>query len=253
MSSLNIIILSLVFVFTALFFVSMANSRETRRKLINQRLSQLKRKVSEMEETSVAAGTLTGSTKIEKILVEDIIDTLNGMLQLEPNAASTLLSLEAMQQRLVELSNSESSARHPYRIMESDAQIARAQFQLSDAGRILRKRQAAGQMEVAEMNHYIQELAWAKLMVQVVTLVAQAQKVLERGDILRAHSFFKKSLEYTSLEKTSDERRHTLIKELGELMNNKRKRLSPELMPESLITEQQMAAAVSNSEGRKEP
>jgi len=234
MSTLNLIIICLFIVFVALFAVSLANSRETRHKLVQQRLSQLKRNVAEMEETAIAAGMLTGSTKIEKILVEDIIDTLKGMLQLEPTSSSTNLSLEGMQQRLSELINSESQSRQPYRIMESDAQIARAQFQLSDAGRTIRKRQANGLIEATELNYYIQELAWANLMVQVVTLVSQGQKISGRGDVLRAHSFFKKAWEYASSAKIPDERRHTLVNETGELMNNKRTALSRELMPEIL-------------------
>jgi hypothetical protein len=232
MSTLTIISISLLIVFAALFSVSMANSRETRRKLVQQRLSQLKRKITEMEETAISVGVLTGSVKLEKILVEDIVDTLKGMLQLEPNSASTSLSLENAQQRLLELTNHESINREPHRILESDAQIARAQFQLSEAGRTVRKRQSAGLLEASEMHHYIQELAWANLMVQVITLISQGQKIAQRGDVLRAHAFFKKGFEYASAAQIPDERRHQLVTETAELMNNKRKALSKELMPE---------------------
>jgi len=232
MSDIHIITVSLIAVGIALFTVSYVNSLQTRKRLISQRLSQLKLKVSEMEELASSLETLLGTSQIEKVVLQDVLDTLKGMQQLSPENITLDLSIENVLQRLDELSSPNYQATL-YRVLESDAQIARARFQLSEAGRIVRKRQAAGFIELPQMNGMIEDLAWAHLMVFVVTLTAQGHKAFSRGDILRAYSFYKKAQEGAMEANLGDTRRHKVIKELSEIQANKRKALSIELMPET--------------------
>ncbi len=229
---MNIIIASLILAFISLVSVSIVNSRQTRKRLISQRLSQLKRKVGEMEELAVALENLTGSVAIERIVLEEVIDTLNGMKQLSEESQTLDLNLQNAIQRAQEISGPAYSC-SLYRIMESDATIARAQYHLSEAGRILRKRQAGGRIELAEMNTYIVELAWAHLMVSVISMIGQGHKAVRRGDVLRGFSFYKKAQEAAMASPISDDRRHQIIKELGDILANRRKSISIQLMPET--------------------
>jgi len=230
MNDIHIIVICLIAVGLALFTVSYINSMQTRKRLIKQRLAQLKRQVSEMEELASAVGTILGDANVEKIVLEEIIDTVRGMQQLEPKNVSLELTLESLIKRIDELS----SAPKPeiYRIFESDAQIARARHQITEAGRIIRKRESSGLIEAAQMTVYIEELAWAHLMVHAVSLVAHGHKAAERSDVLRAYSYYKKAQEAAMGASSTDQRVHKLVKELGELQSNRRKLLSSDLMPE---------------------
>ena len=232
MASTDIIILFIIIAIAALFTVSMVNASQTRKRLIKQRLSDLKRKIEEMEEIELAMESLLGSTEIPKVILEERIDILKGMLQLDKHNATLDVQLNAALEHYEELSNP-SYRCQLYRIQNSDAQIARAQYQLSEAGRIVRKRQVSGHIEVTQMNSYIHDLAWANMMVQIVTLIAQGHKAANRGDILRAYAFYKKALEYAMSNAINDQRRHQLIKETSDMANGARKYVSLELMPES--------------------
>lgn len=236
MSDTHIIIGCLITVGFALFAVSYINSMQTRKRLIRQRLTQLKRKVSEMEELASALGSLVDSPDIEKVVLEEILDTLRGMKQISTDNHSLAFNIESILNRLQELNLPDYQATL-HRAFESDAQVAKARFQLSEAGRIVRKRQASGFLELPQMNIMIEELAWAHLMVLVITLTSQGHKAFEQGDVLRAYSFYKKAQETAMKTNISDERRHKLIKELGEMQSGNRKTLSVELMSEPQLND----------------
>jgi hypothetical protein len=231
MPSVTIIIICLVLAFLALISVSVINTRQTRARLINQRLAQQKRRVGELEELASAIESLSGSSELSRIVLEETIDTLKSMLQLDKGSQLLEINLDNALQRLRESQSGNLAPMH--RLMDSDAGIAKAQFQLSETGRIVRRRQAAGLMEVAEMNQHIQSLAWANLMVTVISLTASGHKALRSGDVFKAFAYYRKAQQAASGTNISDERRHRIIKELGEIINNKRKSLSLDLMPES--------------------
>lgn len=231
MPSVNLIVICLFLAFVALFSVSYINSRQTRVRLINQRLAQQKRRVNELDELAGAVEVLTGSSELSRIVLEETVDTLKSMLQLDKSSQLLEINLENARQRLRESQSGNVATMH--RLMDSDSGIARAQFQLSEVGRIIRRRQAAGLMELAEMNQHIQSLAWANLMVSVITLTASGHKALRNGDVFKAFAYYRKAQQAASGTNISDDRRHRIIKELGEIINNKRKSLSKDLMPET--------------------
>lgn len=232
MQNLNLIVVCLLLAGGALFIVSVINARQTRHRLINQKIQQQKRKLIELEELAADLESLTGNVKIARIVTEEIVDTIKGMLQLAPDSQSLELSLHNTQTRLEEISSPAYQCRL-HRLFESDAAIAHKQYLLGEAGRIIRKRQAQGHIELAEMTGHIAELAWAHLMVSVVSLTAHGHKAVNRGDILKAHAFYKKARECAIASSISDERRHQWIKELSEIMGGKRKSVSTTLMPEA--------------------
>ncbi|WP_370978689.1 hypothetical protein [Agaribacterium sp. ZY112] len=242
MSDQSIVLICIALAIFALFFVSLINHRQMRHKLIHQRLVKLRKKVAELEELSVEVETLTGSRVITGILIDHIIDLLDGMLELAPSSQSLEITRENALARRDELHNSEFQVQLN-RIRESDAQIARAQFALNEAGVIIRKRQAAGRLELSQMNQLIEELAWAKMMAAVVSLVVQGHKSMGGTDVLRGFSFYKKATQCAMEANSTDERRHKLIKELAELANNKRKALSLDLMPEAQFNPKESSEA----------
>ncbi|VUD66259.1 hypothetical protein TDB9533_03543 [Thalassocella blandensis] len=232
MSNITIVFLLLGFILLSLFTVSMINRQQMRARLINQKLGQMKRRAMDLEELSVALETLVESPRIPLLINEEAIDVLKNMVRLAPSNHFFAMQLENARQRLDELADP-AKRNTPYRLMESDAAIARSQFALTETAKVIRRRQSAGFLEVAEMEAYIRDLSWANFMVKVTSNVAQGHKAVNRGDVLRAFAFYRKALEIATEGGHKDERQNQIISELGELINGKRKALSPMLMPET--------------------
>lgn len=231
MSSISTLILFLALIMVSLLVVSAINQRQTRRRLIARKLLELKRRTTELDELASMIDSVVESPQIAGIVNDEAIDTIHAMLRLDPNSQALQVLLHSMQEKAHEFENLGRS-REIYRLRESDAAIARTLYELNETGRILRRRQSAGKLEMAELETYIRDLAWSHLLVGVVSNVGQGQKCLERGDILRAHAFFKKAQQVAIKTSSTDERRHRLIKEATDLMNNRSKMLSQEFMPE---------------------
>lgn len=191
----------------------------------------MKRRVDELDEMALALDHLVESPEIAAELNTEAVDLLEAMLQLAPEDQVLEVSLHNAQQLTEELRNP-TRERDINRIQDSDAAIARSLYLLNEAGRILRKRQSKGKLELSRMESYIHELAWSHLMVGVTTHVAQGHKCVKKGNILRGFAFYKKAQEVAIQTSTQDTRRHQLISELSDIMSNRRKSLSPELMPE---------------------
>ena len=232
MDSFNFVIIFIVLACFALVSVSVINSQQTRKRLIAQRIVQLRRKVSEYEELASTIETYTGSTTIERVVLDEIVDSLHGMLQLEPDNLTIDLSIANTKARIQEI-QAPGYTCQIHRTLESDAAIARAQYMISEAGRIIRKRQAANQLELSEMTSYIGDLAWAHLCVAMISLIAQGHRAVRRGDVLKGYSFYKRAQQAAMESTISDDRRHQIIKELTDIQSNRKKSISPALMPET--------------------
>lgn len=233
MSTTSVALILLLFTLLSLLVVSAINKRETRTRLINQKLAQMKRRALELQELSVALEPLVENNKIPQLINDEAIDVLKAMLKLSPNNNFFALNLENAQQRAADLQNA--NMRCPInRLMESDAAIARAQYMITEAARIVRKRHAAEFIPAAEMDNLLRELNWANFMVKITANVAQGHRAVNRGDSLRAFAFYRKALEIaTEGGGYKDDRQGRLIFEIGEILNNKRMALSPNLMPET--------------------
>jgi len=235
MHNVDIIVICLVAVFAALTSVSVVNAQQTRRRLIQQRLAQLRRRIADLDDTTIAVQTLTLKPEIAAEIVAEQIDTLRGMMQLDQNSSSLGFSLANANQRLAQL-RAPGNHYHLQRVLDSDAAVNRAQYQLGEAGRVIRKRHGSGHVNDEQMQSFIAELAWQNLMVAVVTLIAQGHKTTEAGDYLRAHAFYKKAQQIAMASQVNDERRHDVIRELSEILNGQRQTLSKVLMPETQLT-----------------
>lgn len=192
----------------------------------------MKRRVAELEEFAAALDTLVENPAIAIAVCEEAIDIIQAMMRLSPNSHYLEANMNTAQQLYDQFSDP-SRARDLYRLQQSDASIARSLYILNEAGRILRKRETKGALELAQMEMYIHELAWAHLMVSVVSHVAQGHKAYSRGDVLKAYAFYKKAQQVAIQTNSGDERKHQLVREIGEMMSNKRRFLSVSIMPET--------------------
>lgn len=244
MSDPSTILLLLALAGSSLIIVSFINQRQTRARIIGQKLNQMKRRVSELEDLSSAIESLVESEKIPQVVCDDVIDMLSGMLNVDPHNSLFQISLDNAKMRRQDLENSGAKSTLN-RLMESDAAIAKAHFTLNEAARIIRKRQSADKLQAAEVDTLLQDLSWADLMVDVISNVGQGHKAFNNGDVLRAFAFYRKALEVIIQAKHKDERQNDIISELGEILNNKRRALSPRLMPETQYNPTKSAAKVT--------
>ncbi len=233
MSDFAIVFTLLSLAFVSLFIVSVINRQQMRSRLINQKLNQMKRRAIDIEELAATLEPLVDNKRISLIVYEEAVDVYKNITRLAPNNNFYAMQLEHARQRANELSDATRSV-EIYRLMESDAAIARAQYALTESAKILRRRQAAGFLEIAEMESYIRDLAWTNFMVKITSNVGQGHKAINRGDTLRAFAFYRKALEIATEGGHKDERQNRIISELGEILNGKRKSLSPALMPETI-------------------
>ncbi|WP_045859930.1 hypothetical protein [Teredinibacter purpureus] len=232
MSSITLLVIFIIIAMISLIVVSAVNERQTRSRLIGRKLVQMKRRVDDLEEMAVTLDGLVDSPEIARHVNEEVIDLISGMIRLDPESQS-LFVIKNTAEQLAEEFRNPNRPREIYRLQESDSAIARTLFLLNETGRILRKRQAAGKLEMAEMEALINDLAWAHMMVGVVSNIGHGHKALNRGDVLKAYAFYKKAQQVAMQTSISDDRRHEIIKEIGELMTNQRKALSEEYMPEN--------------------
>ncbi len=232
MSDLSLVVLFLIVAMTALMLVSAVNQRQRRSRLISQKLTQMKRRVTDMEELAVSIDSLVDSPHIARYVNDEVLEMIDKMLLLD-RGSQGLLVMKENAERLAEELNNPHRERETYRLQESDSAIARCLYQLNDAGRIIRKRQASGHLEIAQMESCIHDLAWAHLMVAVVSNVAQGHKAMNRGDVLRAFAFYKKAQQVAMQTSTTDERRQELITQITDMLNNKRKALDTKFMTET--------------------
>ncbi|MFL0809000.1 MAG: hypothetical protein K6L76_01165 [Agarilytica sp.] len=232
MSSFSTIVILLTLAAASLFIVSVINQRQTRARVVSQKLSSMKRRVSDMEELVATLQPLVENPAIPKIINEEAIDLTNTMLGISPSNNYYQMTLGGLEQRAQEFSDPSKKVAL-YRLMESDAAIARAQYAMSEAARIVRKRQAADQIQVAEMDALLRDISWANFMVKITSNVAQGHKAVNRGDVLRAFAFYRKALEVATEAGHKDERQNQIITEIGEILSSKRRALSLSLMPET--------------------
>lgn len=233
MSSISTVLLLLVVTSIALFVVNLINQRQVRQRLLNQKLAQMKRRVTELEELSATIEPLTENKQIPQIINNEVISTLDSMLKMSPNNNVYRISMENAQMRNDELRDPSRKV-SVFRLMESDASLARAHYNISEAARIVRKHQAQERLQVAEMDLILNELVWSDFMVKISSHIAQGHKAMNNDNNLRAVAYYKKALEVASTAALQDDRQNQIISEIGELLNHKRTALSPRLMPETL-------------------
>jgi hypothetical protein len=228
MSIVSVLVICSILMIASLLVVSFVNRQHTRKRVVTHKIWELRRRINELEEVGAAIEPLVESPIIPKAINDEIIDLINTVTSLDP----TILYLESNLRTAQALSAAYMEQTAPsvlYRVQPSDAAIARAQHYLQEAGRIIRNQQIAGRIDITEMDQFIRELGWAHLMVEVLSHIGQGHKAL----VLSAYGYYRNAINKLMTSTVTDERKHRLIREVSEILQNKRKAVSLDLMPES--------------------
>ncbi|NIB41291.1 hypothetical protein HBA55_16940 [Pseudomaricurvus alkylphenolicus] len=224
----------------SLVTVSVINEREKRQKALMQKIKRLKHRARELEELVVEVDLLVESRAIARLINEEILELILAMKAADESATYLDASYQAAIARSENLAD-EGQVVTIDRLKGSDAQIARSQRSLEEAAGVIRKQQRSGKISLEEMNIFLSELSWAHLMVDVISHVAQGHRAINRNDVLSGHAFYKKAQQLLMQSAHSDKRRHRMIKELAEILSNRRRALSEDLMPETRINPEESA------------
>ncbi len=215
----------------ALITVSIANHRETRRKLIKVKLNKMKVQLDELEELLTETDHLLESRAIPRILNQQIMDHINAMLQLDPQAHYLDAVLENAEKRAVILAD-ERDDKRVNRIRTSDAKIAKAKRSLEEAGKILQVKHAKGALSKTELDTFTQELAWTYLTIDVVSLISEGHKAL-KSNPAKAHAYYNSAKSVLVKSKNLDPRKNQFIRQVTDMMLKRRTAISEDLMPET--------------------
>ena len=238
MSDAILVIIFLVVIFISLICVSAVNTRQTRARLIVKKIEELKRKTNDLEEISIALESLTGNAQIAMEITKEEKETLEHMIQLGPKNQSFQLHLNNTTERLNILSN-DTITRPLNRQFSNDAAIAKAQYCLNEAARIIQRRTTSGLIETNTQKKFINDMIWARMMISITSLVAQGHKASDKNNNSKAAAYYKKAMDIAHKTTTYDEKKPELIQELEELIQNKRTILSQHLMPENQTSNNQ--------------
>lgn len=232
MSAVVIISLLLVIAVMSLLMVNFVNRRETRRRLITQRISLIRHRIAELEELAAAIEPLLESTQIPKLVNDEIIYQIETIIKLDPENSYMQPTLKAAKALSEDLALEKRSCQL-MRALSSDAQVARCKYQLNEAARLVRSHQAQGRVDALEANAFIKELQWAVVMIEVITYVNQGHISLKQKEMIKAYGYYKHAQQALIASPHPDERRHRLIREVSDMLANRRKSVSKDLMPES--------------------
>ena len=232
MSAIVIISLLLAITVMSLLVVNFVNRRETRRRLVTQRVAAIRRRIAELEEMSASVEPLLESTQIPRAINDEIVYQIETIVKLEPDNAYMEPTLKAAKGLSEDLALEKRSCQHN-RTASSDSQVARCKYQLNEAAKLIRKNQLAARIDALEADTFIKELSWASMMIDVITFVNQGHISMKQGDVLKGYSYYKHAQQALIASPHPDERRHRFIREVSDMLVNRRIALSEDLMPET--------------------
>ncbi len=232
MSASTLVVLLLLIALAALLVVGYAEHQHARAMALQRQLQQLRRRIFDLEEILLAVEPVVESLAIPLLVNEEQLDVIYAALQLDPDSETLIAHRERNEQRAQELEEFD-RPRSVNRLLDSDSSIAYAQYNINEAMRVLRSQHAKGNLEIAELDLFLNELTWAQVMVHVISMVAQGHKAITRGNRLSALAYYRKAQQKLIDTMHSDERRLTMISQLTELLSGTRAALSVDLMPET--------------------
>lgn len=231
---MNTVVITVLLIFltaTSLLTVNFVNRREIRRKLVAQKVAVLRRRIAELEEMAACIEPLLESTQVPRAVNDEIVSSIETIIKLDERneyMESTLSAAKALSEDLA----LEKRSCQLMRNLSSDAQVARCKYQLNEAAKLIRKNQLSGKIDALEGDAFIRELSWAVLMVDVITFINQGHVCVKQNDVLKAYGYYKHAQQALIASANADERRQRFIKEVSDMLGNRRKFISLDLMPE---------------------
>lgn len=216
----------------ALGLIHLSNRQRHRSERVSVKIKELKRRVAELEELIDVVEPLTESLAIPRLINNELMELISAVRKLDKNDSSLANHLQNSRSREEDLSDP-TRARKLYRILKSDADIARAQYLINETARIIQTQRRLNKIDEANRKILLAELRWAHVMVSVLSLVAQGHKSVTRGDEVRARAYYKNAHHKLITSAVDDERRPRLAKELEEITTGARQIVSQDLMPET--------------------
>ncbi|WP_036189274.1 hypothetical protein, partial [Marinimicrobium agarilyticum] len=216
----------------SLFAVHMVNKREEKSRRIRLQQRRLRWRIDALEEVLVGVEETLPTRTIARFINAEILHLLEQALELEKGQNSHLETrINHVQQRDEEMAQKlqQPSAN---RLRESDAEMARTKEALEQAAQVLRRQSQQGRLARESLDDHLRELSWTKLMVEVVTYIAEGHKAVMHGDFTTSQAYYKKAQSLLISSDDPNPKRMEVIRELGEVIQGKRQALSQELMPE---------------------
>ena len=216
----------------ALGLIHLSNRQRHRSERVNCKILELKRRVGELEDLIHVVEPLTESLAVPKLINSEIMELISAVRKLDKNDSSMANHLGNALSHEEDLADP-TRAPKLYRILKSDADIARAQYLISETARIIQVHRRLNKIDGTTRKMLLAELRWAHVMVSTLSMVAQGHKSITRGDETRARAYYKNAHHKLVISAVDDERRPRLVKELEEMIAGERQIVSPDLMPET--------------------
>jgi len=232
MSSITGITLFFTLIIFSLVVVGFANRIQMRNRLVGHKLQQMNLRIDELQAVCAGIEPLLESVLIPRLINEEVLDLIQSVKRLDAKASFVDIKLEHAQ-TLARALDAGQRTQPFYRGQPSDAAIAKHKHYLTEAARVVRRHRALGRLQTDEMDAYIRELAWTHLMVDVISYILQGHKAVTRKDPVVAYGYYQRAQNLAVSSKVSDDRRHRLVREIGEILAGKRLTIGTDLMPES--------------------
>lgn len=250
MSGITAITLFLGLMLLSLTIVSTVNRIQQRNRLTRAKIQQLRMTAESLEETSLTIEPLLESVLVPKLLYEEIIRLMDAIEELDTNAPLVEAKKESVHQTLEQLSNGKRT--QPLnRALTSDSAIAQAKYYLTAAGRTVRKQAQKNNINDTEMDSFLTELIWARLMVDAISHLNEAYNSIKRGEVAVTYGHYLRAQNALMGTHVYDDKRRRLISEINELAKGKATKLSPELAPELSSVDFSPPQSPSNKPGKK--
>ncbi len=226
---MHIIVIFGLLMIVGLIIVSLIHEKQKKEQLRRQQQRRLRVQIEELNEVLTCVEQTVGDKNLAKKINELIFGLLQAMRNLENKPAPYI---DAALQKLIHHNMELENPQHQFRIRyerESDAQIDKTQQQLVEAVKILSNLTSQGRISEAEFDSFQNQLRWAHLMVAVMSFVAQGDKCLAISDRVTAQAFYQRALHQLMESPHPNPKRLGLIREINEMLEGNRVRLSANL------------------------
>lgn len=232
-----VLIVLIVLALVALFIVSAINRKQELEQARRMQQRKLKIRVDAIVDVVNCLEQTIPNHMIAKYINDESISLLQQILSLETGSQTHIEhSIRHAMNRSEELASAKRYASASYQ-KDSDAQITHTQVQLGEAATMLRHICAQGKISDTELEVFTSELSWAFLMVSVASFIAQGLKFSSLQDRFTAQNYYQKAQNLLLESLHPDSRRTRMIKELSEIIEGSRTKMSRDLLPERAIAD----------------
>lgn len=231
MNGITAITLFVCLMLLSLAMVSYVNKIQARNRLTRAKMQQYRMTIESLEETCMAIEPLLESVLVPKLLYEEILRLVDAIEELDANAPLIEVKRESARKTVEQLTAGK-RIQPLNRALSSDTAIAQAKYHLTAAGRCVRRQRQKNTINETEMESFLTELTWARLMVNAVSHLNEGYNALKRGESAVTYGHYLRAQNALMGTHVYDEKRRQLINEINTLAKGKSTRISAALVPE---------------------